>query len=193
MIILDEVIKSETQTEIKKILLSDSFPWYYKNENTVADEKNNNPCVSHFFINNGVVNSYYSNIINLLVTDSYEKLPSKILKKFSYISFARSFLQFPLHTNFCNVRVDPLHVDCNFEHYVLLYYVIDSDGDTIITKTKYNKNKQVSLKLEDHQEAHRITPKQGRVVLFDGSYYHTAEQPFSNVRCIINIDLVKPV
>ena len=35
----------------------------------------------------------------------------------------------------------------------------------------------------------RITPKQGRVVLFDGSYYHTAEQPLNNIRCVVNYDL----
>ena len=36
----------------------------------------------------------------------------------------------------------------------------------------------------------KITPKQGRVVLFDGLLYHTAEQPNEDIRCIVNYDLV---
>ena len=35
----------------------------------------------------------------------------------------------------------------------------------------------------------KVTPKQGRVVLFDGAYYHTAQQPNNNIRCIVNYDL----
>ena len=36
----------------------------------------------------------------------------------------------------------------------------------------------------------KVTPKQGRVVLFDGRLYHTAEQPNEDKRCIVNYDLV---
>ena len=45
--------------------------------------------------------------------------------------------------------------------------------------------------MSDHYtEQKRVTPKQGRVVLFDGSFYHTAEQcRVNNRRCIVNYDL----
>ena len=36
----------------------------------------------------------------------------------------------------------------------------------------------------------KIKPKRGRVVLFDGKLYHTAEQPNNHKRCIVNYDLV---
>jgi len=192
LIILDDAINIDTQEEIKKIFLSDEFPWFYKPENTFTVEGSNTPCLSHFFVIRGAINSTYSGILNLLITDCYKKIPDKVIKKFSHMVYARSFLQFPLNSNFCKTSVDALHVDYDLEHYVLLYYVMDSDGDTIITDTIYNKDKEISLKLEDHKEVHRIQPKQGRIVLFDGSYYHTAEQPTNNVRCVINIDLVKP-
>ena len=41
---------------------------------------------------------------------------------------------------------------------------------------------------EDVKELKRITPKQGRVVIFDGMYWHT-EQPKKDVRCIINFNI----
>ena len=59
---------------------------------------------------------------------------------------------------------------------------MDSDGDTII----YNE----TVKSENYTIKEKVTPKQGRVVLFDGSLYHTAEQPINNVRCIVNYDLI---
>ena len=36
----------------------------------------------------------------------------------------------------------------------------------------------------------KVSPKQGRVVLFDGRLYHPAEQPNHDKRCIVNYDLV---
>ena len=51
----------------------------------------------------------------------------------------------------------------------MLYYVLDSDGDTII----YNEKKDS----DNYTIKKRVTPKQGKVVLFDGQLYHTAEQP----------------
>jgi hypothetical protein len=43
---------------------------------------------------------------------------------------------------------------------------------------------------KDLQEKQRVTPKAGRVVLFDGFYWHTSCQPVHNVRCIINYNLI---
>ena len=63
----------------------------------------------------------------------------------------------------------------------MLYYVCDSDGDTIIFNEKEKSEKYTVQK--------RVTPKQGRVVLFDGDFYHTAEQPIDNIRCVVNYDL----
>ena len=94
----------------------------------------------------------------------------------------RSFLQFPL-ANVDTSVVDTPHIDLDegFEHIVVLYYVIDSDGDTII----YNERTQSS----SYTEKQRVSPKQGRVVIFDGKQYHTAEQPTKGTRCIVNYNL----
>ena len=79
--------------------------------------------------------------------------------------------------------VDTPHIDLDEgeEHIVVLYYVIDSDGDTVI----YNERKK-SL---TYTEKQRVTPKQGRVVIFEGGQYHTAAQPTKGTRCIVNYNL----
>ena len=90
-----------------------------------------------------------------------------------------SFCQLPL--NLKERTVDTPHIDLEEDHFVMLYYVCDSDGDTII----YNEK----VKSENYTIQQRITPKQGRVVLFDGACYHTAEQPLNNMRCVVNYNL----
>ena len=62
------------------------------------------------------------------------------------------------------------------------YYVSDSDGDTIIYNEK-EKSKSYTIK-------ERVSPKQGRVVLFDGALFHTDEEPKEGRRCIVRYDLV---
>jgi hypothetical protein len=102
----------------------------------------------------------------------------------------RSFLQFPLNT-ISKRPVDPCHIDIPKDHLVLLYYVIDADGDTLfVDKTLPKNNVQEKVTIETATITHRVTPKQGRAVIFDGRNYHTAEQPKNGMRCIINFNIV---
>lgn len=82
---------------------------------------------------------------------------------------------------------DP-HVDYTTPHKVLLFYLNDSIGDTIIYKEKcVDANKDVFY-LEDKPQltiAHRITPKAGKAVCFDGAHYHANEWPESHERRVV--------
>ena len=93
----------------------------------------------------------------------------------------RSFLQFPVNTD---GTIDSPHIDIigNVDFIVALYYVCDSDGDTVI----YNETEES----ETYTIKQSITPKQGRMVIFDGKLFHAARQPInSNTRCIVNYNL----
>jgi len=103
----------------------------------------------------------------------------KLDKKNISIIKGRSFFQLPI--KYKGERKDTPHIDIIDDHFVMLYYVCDSDGDTLI----YNERS----KSDNYTLQKRVTPKQGRVVLFDGSYYHTGEQPLNNIRCVVNYNL----
>ncbi|TNF99394.1 MAG: hypothetical protein EP297_05670 [Gammaproteobacteria bacterium] len=103
---------------------------------------------------------------------------------------SRTFLQLPLST-ISGGEYDSPHVDLFDEHFALLYYVCDSDGDTVIFENMYSKEKPKQPKLRNLKEKIRVTLKQGRVVIFDGFYWHTATQPSKSVRCVINTDVVQ--
>jgi len=66
----------------------------------------------------------------------------------------------------------------NEDHFVILYYVNNSDGETVLFK----KNKLWK----------KVTPKQGRVLIFNGNIKHAAGCPVDNqVRAVININVKK--
>ena len=67
------------------------------------------------------------------------------------------------------------HVDYDIPHTVILYYVNNTDGDTFFFDQKKNI-------------VNRITPKRGRMVVFDGSTLHASSQPSSGVRVTLNLN-----
>lgn len=79
------------------------------------------------------------------------------------------------------------HVDYVDPHKTLLYYVNDSDGDTIFYNELYQKDKhQTKFTVEN-----TVSPKQGRAVLFDGLQYHSSSVPIVNDRRVtVNINFI---
>ena len=186
IIVFDNIIDIEYQEKIKNILLGDEnyknyeFPWYYTHDVTRSNSENSQrrPALTHGYV------KYYGEVISEfhdIFTKLIQNCCFKLNKRSVNVIQGRSFLQLPLSTQKKNI--DTPHIDTNEKHFVMLYYVLDSDGDTII----YNE-KQYGL--EKYTEKHRVSPKQGRCVIFDGTQMHTAEQPInSNIRCVVNYNL----
>src|SRR5210317_2231241 len=107
------------------------------------------------------------NPINVYIQNILTNTANKIKLKEPELLEARSFLQLPLNKEFLGEGVDTPHLDRTEPHLVFLYYVTDSDGDTIIYNYR-SKNKNDIPYFEDVKELKRVTPKQGRVVVFNG-------------------------
>jgi 2OG-Fe(II) oxygenase superfamily len=73
--------------------------------------------------------------------------------------------------------IEDKHVDYNFPHLVLLYYVNTTDGDTIL----YDNNNEI---------AERISPKRGRCVLFDGLTLHASSSSTLAPRLVLNTNVL---
>ena len=160
------------------------FPWFYIDDVTAAYEDDNQgrPGLSHVYVelnddnSSEIISDFHELFLPLLqYSCHYLNMPSaKILQ-------GRSFMQFPL--NLQSKEDDTPHIDLDegHDHTVVLYYVVSSDGDTII----YNERTES----DTYTEKQRVTPKQGRVVIFDGGLYHTAQQCKNKIRCIANYNL----
>ena len=189
ILVFDDIIDLKYQEKIKNILIGEEtfndyyFPWYFTQDvtkhNDVDSQKRSAFFHGYVVSDNdntmGTIDSIFHDIFITLL----KNVCCKIDKQDVNIIKGRSFLQLPINYN--GERIDTPHIDIVDDHFVILYYVCDSDGDTII----YNEK----VKSDSYTIQKRITPKQGRVVLFDGSYYHTAEQPIDNIRCVVNYDL----
>lgn len=75
------------------------------------------------------------------------------------------------------------HTDFKEPRKVLLYYVNDSDGDTVLF------DQFADQEFSNLTVSQRITPKQGRGVLFDANRYHASSNPaISPFRYAINFN-----
>lgn len=89
------------------------------------------------------------------------------------VHFARIFLTTPYKTS---LEYAAPHVDMGIPHWVVLYYVNDSDGDTVF----FDKHNNI---------VERVTPKKGRVVFFNGNILHGGGIPKEFPRCAVNFDI----
>ena len=190
ILVIDDFIDLKYQEQIKNILIGQEtfkyydFPWFLIEDVTAAyssTDSQKRPALVHSYVewdgeSPGIVRSEFHDLFVKLLEKAASKLGLKKIKALQ----GRSFLQFPL--NLKNRNVDTPHIDIySRKHIVVLYYACDSDGDTII----YNERKES----ETYTIKQRITPKQGRVVIFDGWLMHTAEQPINNIRCVVNYNI----
>ena len=79
--------------------------------------------------------------------------------------------------------INPPHRDHNFENGVIgIYYLNDSDGDTIIYEGEDVNNLKIMKK---------VSPKKGRLLLMNSGLYHAASHPVkTEKRLIINYNLI---
>lgn len=190
MFICDNFISMETQIKVKTMLLEESFPWHFLYDVTDKHVNQNiRPAMVNVFCDHKgtYIDSCFAQTIGLLLNEMTEAIGFNLTR----ILQARTFLQFPLNVNFLKDRtVDDFHVDLEEDHYVLLYYVLDSDGDTVILDKDINTIKKQKISDENFVPKLHSTPKQGRFLFFNGKYFHSAFQPNSNLRCVINFDII---
>lgn len=166
-------ISSRLSDEIESILTSGNFGWYYSNSTVTKDYlyKTKNTVDSfqfiHLFADNFKINSNYFGIIEKLIEET--KIKIKRLRR------AKANLNV-LNPKQNLKQYQPPHTDVDEPNwYSLLYYVNDSDGDTLF----FNKNNKIIKK---------IKPKKGKAILFKSNILHAAQNPKKSLkRIVINI------
>ncbi len=191
IIVIDDVVSKDIQNKIEDLFTSSKLAWiFFKDIALPASEikrlgitqltpgiacyiKQDNPK----FINENLLREVK------VITDEACK---KIGKECKDIFNARSFMHFPLATEL-RKEYDNIHVDVGYEHLVCLYYVNDSDGDTFL----FDRTTKDGPMPKDTKPniVKRVSPKKGRVVLFNGNRYHSSSGPTKDVRVIINFNV----
>jgi len=197
----DNFLPDDFADEIENLLMSNQFGWYvnltttYANDNLNKIEldklqtKNvieNSQLVHSFyftendgsaFLKDGVENSDYCNLIfsimDVLKTNTFWKDNPKLIKSKANLNFSM--------TNYTNENHQPIHSDVGDFKWneegckSLLYYVNDSDGDTIFFDNELNITT-------------RVSPKKNRSIIFDSHNLHAGSNPIKNhMRAVINL------
>jgi hypothetical protein len=202
IIIIDDVVDRHYQNQIEQLTLADhnATPWFFQSDLTFPDiyfddllQKDptskivKRPGFSHMVYDTNLhIGSSY-NFYSPLLYSACNGICS--IKNLTQI---RMFLSIPVHGDIH--KIDNPHVDKFEPHMVGLYYINDSDGDTVIFDKQFNygidepwpcKTPATEIPI-----LKTITPKKGRFVLFNGNRYHASSQPLKSPRAVINFNFL---
>mgnify|MGYP000858247374 CR=1 FL=1 len=175
--VFDNIVPNYISNQIYNLTLADNnrFPWYYSKSLTFPSTHPKykfKPGMKHSVYNNTA--NFHSNFLFLLLQPLY-CFCLKSNFELHKILTVNSFLDLPNPTPGPDL---PPHVDRDIDHYVLLYYINDSDGDTILFED------------DEITEIKRVTPKKGRIVFFDGSIPHCGSTSGISSRAAINFNFL---
>lgn len=180
--VIDDVIPPAHANYLANYYTGHEIDWFFQKDITfhTSNEKfhhhDHNAGFSNLIFSLGQISSpLYHTVVPILYAalNRIKVTPLDVLKM-------RAFLQLP--TAGQQNKVNNPHKDAEISHLVILYYITDADGDTII----YNETEESS----DYTVLERVQPKKGRCVIFDGKHYHSSSKPTNNVRATLNINVI---
>ena len=188
--IIDNCVSENIQSHIEKILTASEIPWCF-NQSTLyvggklMDGNNDFPQTPNTLDSPMMTHMAY--LLYSHPTKYFDELKPII----QTIPNVKTFLRVKINLTFPTPIASkdshyPVHVDAgiNEKYKTAIYYVNDSDGDTIIFNETKNHKGALTIK-------RTITPKKGRLVIFDGDLLHAGGFPISSKhRIIINMNFI---
>ena len=175
--IIDDFLEAEDFARLYKHITSEEFPWYY--QDNISLVLPDNTTMNKFGFNHLVFEEGQDiQEINTLLL----RLINEIMHNIEQSKLLRCRLDMTINRN----STEPLeaHVDFTIPHITTIFYLMNSDGNTILYDRSYDG---VELTNEDLTTEHEIEPKANRLLIFDGLLWHTGHTPcYNNRRILIN-------
>lgn len=179
--ILDDFIPIESQNIIERIVESTDFKWIcvdtvnYPKEYNSSYKPNKKQFEHHLVKNHQVVSKYFKPIFDNLLLPEFEKY--KILR-------AKVNLNVPgKRKKFITPHTDSFVSGSKS----IIYYINDSDGETIIYNNRFSSNSSPKF----WWNKTKIKPQKGRIIKFPSNILHSGNVPYNfSTRLVINIVLV---
>ena len=195
IVLLENVLPESFAHQVREWSMGDAVPWFYHDDLTYGNKNDAtelflprnsldihfrfSPGFSHALFDEGASQSHLWAGINPIVWFLSEQLDN------------RSFSAFSVKMNMTLQSSTKNYISCNYPHqdqpehrdtWIFLYYVNDSDGDTIIFDGEP----------PDVEIRQRITPKANSGVFFSNKFWHASSNPISpNRRVNINFNLME--
>jgi hypothetical protein len=192
----DDLVEPAVADEIERVVVSGGFPWYFQpnvNNNIRPEARKTHPTIisddsrfeesfgfSHLIFPTQEPNSPWLQYPKQLFEAFLNKnrlRPTRLLR-------IKANLLVRCSSSPTGPRPFAPHVDMPTPHWVMIYYVNDSDGDTVILDKTYPDRENAAV-------LRAISPKKGRAILFDGRHYHCGTAPtHHDTRVVFNYDFV---
>lgn len=163
--IVENLLPQSYKKEIQNVLLGDIFPWYL-NKNIVPTVEKSSFQFTHTLYTDNKIESEAFSLIKPMIYFIEDKT-NTIFK-----NIVRIKVNLRTKTVDNNYELN-IHEDMNQGNYKsFLYYVNDSDGDTLF----FDGNKKI---------INSVTPKENSGIFFDSNISHTSQAPIKNDRRIV--------
>lgn len=199
--VFENIIPKQMQDEIDGAINNDMFPWYFMDSIRTQREypqqylKDIPKWDMHKVVDSfGLIHLVYSKSgINSPIFDACRKILSSVEKaeNFEVHDILRIRIRRTMRTpdtdetTYNTPHVDLIH-DKSF--WTFVYYIEESDGQTIFFDQTYERGSNASLK-ESPKIIQTVPHTKGNGVLFDGFRYHAGNSPLKYVkRTVINFD-----
>jgi hypothetical protein len=163
-----------------------NFPWYYLDNISTPDVSN----ITSFGFYHILV--FDKKFTNSKFVPLFEKLIFKMLEATQLKTILKVRADMTMFSKDKTIHVP--HIDLlqdvdgvSNNHISAIFYVNDSDGDTVIFNERKHTTEDLTPNINDLTIKERITPKQNRFVMFSGSHIHTGHSPSNHKnRILIN-------
>jgi hypothetical protein len=189
--VIENLLSDSFADKIEDAMVNnDMFPWFFhphtvdtavEGEWVLDSSTKDSLQFVHSFYHNTKQNSEYLNLVIPVMNVLRERISSLSNKQFTMVRIKSNLMiKDPSYPDHCyNVP----HKDGNLTELTLLYYVNDSDGETVFFNEYFDGNKMpesVTIK-------HKQKPKKNTAVLFNSNLLHTSSPPkINDQRVVIN-------
>jgi hypothetical protein len=179
--VIENIIPTHLQDDIEAKLLHHDFPVYLgketieKTDPKFINDQNTKDYMmfNHIFVINSEITSSWYNLIHCIS----QELSAHLGLANTLPHRCKLNITFP-NREFADTDYFPSHYDAPRKSITGVYYVNDSDGDTLFFE---NPDESPLVITEQY------TPKKGSLVYFDNSVLHSWRPPKNTrVRCVIN-------
>lgn len=189
--IFDDIISELDQIKLEKYVKLSNLKWTYQHNITGQYGGTDSlELPANVLKGIDITDSNIFNIINSIKLNLLNKLDMEFVKDYRYkINWTT-----PISKNYDFKNL--IHIDMDVDHIAIVYYINDTDGNTIFLNNKKGNSAEShqsnfkGINFNEFEIVNKIPPKKGRAIIFDGNIYHYGEYPTITDRFIINFDLV---
>lgn len=185
--IFEDIISKDKQDVIEKYFSNSSLDWKDINNTTFLDTHLPQKVLPSKFIKDTSIKSIISEIERNVATKIGTSINTNYRYKINLLT-SSDYLE-------SRNQKESIHIDRYEPHVSMVYYINDSNGDTKFYKLKEGRILEWTKYIADGEydrfiEFNSVSPKKGKIVVFDGLIPHHSTYPKMGDRYVINFNTV---